>query len=76
MYENDYSWVPAVLAGFATLGALGGLIISLVRSDQTRRRVLRTWLSVPLLVSVGIASIAAIYAVNLNPWSPILSTLR
>ena len=72
MYENDYSWVPAFFAGWMAIASVGGLALSFIRPDRMRARVFWAWLSVPVLVSIGLGVFAALYAENLESYSPLL----
>lgn len=72
MYENVYSWVPAFFAGWVAIASVGGVALSFIRPDRMRTRVLWTWLSMPMLVSVGLGVLAALYAENLEPYEPLL----
>lgn len=71
MYENDYSWIPPFFAGWMAKAALGGLALSFMRPDRMRTRALWAWLSVPILIAVGLGVAAALYAENIEPYSPI-----
>lgn len=72
MYGNDYSWVPSFFAGLLALAALGGLLISLIKTDTIRFRIFKAWLLMPALLSMGLGVVAAIFGKNLEPYSPIL----
>lgn len=72
MYENDYSWIPSFFGGFMALAALGGLAIAFIEPDTTRSRALWTWLLVPVFLSIGLATVAALFGENLETYSPIL----
>ncbi len=72
MYGNDYSWVPEFLAGYLAVAAFGALLLSFIRLDRFRLRLMWAWLFVPILLSAGLGVFAAIYGENLNPSYPIL----
>jgi polyferredoxin len=72
MYENDYSWVPSFFGGLMALAAVGGGAISLIRPRALRSRILKVWLLMPVLFSLVLGVVAALFAKNLEPYSPAL----
>lgn len=72
MYATDYSWVPSYFAGFLALAAIGGLLISPIKSDTLRTRILWAWLLMPVLLAIGLGAVGAILDRNFGPYSPIL----
>jgi hypothetical protein len=72
MYENDYSYLPALFAALMAIAALGGLAISCIRPNRIRARAIWSWFSVPVLFSIGLGVYAALYGENLEPSSPVL----
>jgi uncharacterized membrane protein YadS len=75
MYENDYSWVPTFFGGFMVMAALGGFVISLIKSDKKRLPLFQTWLFMPALLSMGLGVLLAAVSENHEPYSPILAVL-
>ena len=72
MYDNDYSWVPSFFAGLSAVAALGSSTVAIIKIDLIRRRAFKVWLLVPILLSIGLGVVAAIFGENLEPYSPIL----
>ena len=75
MYGNDYSYVPALFAGLMTTAGAGGLIVSLIPASRIRIPAFQAWLSVPVLLSVGLGVIVALWADNIEPHTSILAAV-